>query len=143
MKVSFTEAEINSLIERFEARQLPKVEWTHEAHLIVAIWYVSKYSSEKALSIVRKNITAHNAAVGTPNTDDEGYHETITKFWLTVADSFIKSQETNSTCELCNRFIASGISKSSFPLLFYSEKALFSVKARRVWVEPDKKLFDF
>ncbi|MGB0175731.1 MAG: hypothetical protein ACPF9D_01105, partial [Owenweeksia sp.] len=68
---------------------LPKPEWTHEAHLVVAIWYSSLYPFEEALSLVRQNITAHNESVGTPNTDTEGYHETITRFWLMVARHFL------------------------------------------------------
>jgi hypothetical protein len=36
----------------FRKEELPKSEWTHEAHLPVAIWYVSKLGFEKALALV-------------------------------------------------------------------------------------------
>lgn len=134
---SYTKAEVDSLIERFESRKLPKAEWTHEAHLVVAIWYCSKHSFAKALELTRQYITAHNESVGTPNTDTEGYHETITKFWLMVASHFIQTSEPASIAELCNNFITSEITSSSYPLIFYSKARLFSVEARYNWVEPD------
>ena len=89
---TYTEAEINALIDRFEKQELPKVEWTHEAHLVMAIWYMTHYDAKEALDRCRVNITLHNESVGTPNTDDEGYHESITKFWLWVAGKFIADQ---------------------------------------------------
>lgn len=139
---NYTKKEINFLIERFEAEKLPKAEWTHEAHLVVAVWYCSKHSLEKALPIVRRNITNHNTSVGTPNTDTEGYHETITKFWLIIASEFLKTQSEPSIDVSCNSFINSVYAQSNFPLNFYSEQLLFSVKARHHWVEPDlRELF--
>ena len=134
---TYTQGEIESLIERFEARKLPKVEWTHEAHLVVAIWYCSKFRLDEALPLVRKNISNHNTSVGTPNTDNEGYHETITKFWLMAAMQFLKLQKTEPISELCNAFILSPYGKSSYPLEFYSAERLFSVEARHNWLEPD------
>lgn len=134
---SYTKAEIESLIERFESRKLPKVEWTHNAHLVVAIWYCSKHPFAKALELTRQYITVHNESVGTPNTDTEGYHETITKFWLIVANHFIQTSEPASITELCNNFIQSEKASSSYPLNFYSKEKLFSVEGRHNWVEPD------
>jgi len=135
---NYTQEEIHSLIERFENCILPKIEWTHEAHLVVAIWYCSNYQFEEALKLVRKNITAHNESVGTPNTDHEGYHETITKFWLLTALRFISECDKLPVSDLCNHFINSKFSSSNYPLNFYSEALLFSVNARHNWVEPDR-----
>jgi hypothetical protein len=137
--MSFSDSQIESLISRFEMRQLPKTEWTHEAHLIVAIWYCSKHSLVEALDLVRANITNHNTAVGTPNSDQEGYHESITKFWLLIAKDFIKDRHIESMSDLCNAFIASPQGKSAYPLEYYSAELLFSMPARHRWIEPDLK----
>jgi hypothetical protein len=48
----YTFPQICFQIQRFEKEELPKSEWTHEAHLAVAIWYVSKLGFEKALVLV-------------------------------------------------------------------------------------------
>jgi hypothetical protein len=130
--------EIDALITRFEQQLLPKVEWTHEAHLVVAIWYVYQHGFEEALPIVRRLIKAHNSSVGTPNTDQEGYHESITRFWLLVATRFIQEKQA-SVYAHCKAFLNASTSDSKYPLSFYSEGTLFSVMARREWVEPDLK----
>lgn len=139
---NYTTLEINSLIARFELRTLPKVEWTHEAHLVVAIWYCSKHEFEEALALVREYISEHNEAVGTGNTDEDGYHESITKFWLLVASDFLKKQSDESIAKLCNDFINSAFGESHYPLSYYSKELLFSVKARHQWIAPDKKAIE-
>lgn len=136
-KIRYSEREIESLIERFESKTLPKNEWTHQAHLVVAIWFCTHYEKETALNLVRNHIIKHNESVGTPNTDSEGYHETMTRFWLWVADQFLKSEEFVSVTEASNQFINSGFGAKNYPSIYYSKEVLFSLDARRGWVEPD------
>lgn len=134
---NYTEKEVHDLIRRFEARELPKSEWTHEAHLVVAVWYCSHYPMEEALPQVRENITRHNETVGTPNTDDEGYHETITRFWLMVGYDFLHHHHFDLISEGCNALINSERGSRNYPLQYYSESLLFSVPARYEWTPPD------
>jgi hypothetical protein len=136
---NYTAVEIESLIKRFEARTLPEVEWTHEAHLVVAIWYDRRHDFAIALPLVRDYISHHNESVGNQNTETEGYHESITKFWMVIASAFLKENEFNSDESACNAFINSDFGTSKFPLEFYSESRLFSVEARMNWVMPDLK----
>ena len=136
---NYSEKEVNALIERFEKRKLPKLEWTHEAHLVVAIWYCNQYHLEEALDLVRNYIIKHNESVGTENSDTEGYHETITRFWLIMARQFLREIKESPLAEKCNALINSEMGKSSYPLTYYSKELLFSVKARHNWVEPDLK----
>lgn len=137
--MKYTKGEIHSLITRFETQQLPKEEWTHEAHLVVAIWYSSKYSIEQSLELVRVFITRYNESVGTLNTVTGGYHESITKFWLLVANDFLKSKSFESVSHACNDFINSKKGNRAYPMEFYSRERLFSVEARQNWIEPDLK----
>lgn len=136
---NYTEQEIYSLIKRFEARKLPRNEWNHNAHLIIAIWYDRKNAAEQAINLVRENIIKHNESIGTPNSDEEGYHHTVTVFWLRIAKEFMKSKHFNSIADACNSFIASKFSDVNFPLEYYSKEVLFSLEARQGWVRPDKK----
>jgi len=136
-KKNYTKSEIESLIKRFEAGQLPKVEWTHPAHLIVAVWYSVRHAHDEALPLVREFIRNHNEAVGTGNTDEIGYHETITKFWLWVAKQFLAGRKGEPIDILCNDLIHSEFGKSSYPLMYYSKELLFSVEARHNWMSPD------
>lgn len=44
-----TSDDLVRLVTRFEDGTLPKAEWTHQAHLAVALWYASRLSFEEAL----------------------------------------------------------------------------------------------
>jgi len=134
---TYTKKEINYLIKRLENRTLPKMEWSHEAHLVVAIWYCFNYDFDSALNSFRRIVKKYNESVGTHNTDSGGYHETITKFWFLVANKFLKNQESKSISEICNAFINADEGKRNYPMNFYSKPHLFSVRARRNWLEPD------
>lgn len=134
---TLTEKEITDLLHQFESCTLPKTAWTHEAHLIVAIAYNLRYGKTIALEMARTNIYRYNEAVGTPNTDTGGYHETITCFWIWLADCFLQAQENASLVIACNAFIRSRYADRKMPLQFYSHAVLFSVAARKAFVAPD------
>ena len=128
---------IIDFIEAFENQTLPISEWNHEAHLVVAIYYTNRYTFSEALERVRKGIIAYNETVGTPNSDTSGYHETLTRFWLWVANDFIKKLRSNDLALLCNTFIQSEVSDKHFPLKFYSREVLLSSEARWQWIAPN------
>ncbi|MEO0471290.1 MAG: hypothetical protein AAF206_16795, partial [Bacteroidota bacterium] len=78
------------------------------------------------------------------NGPHNGYHETITLFWIRVIDKFIKSQPGKLDFgELAEAFFRSQWSDSKLPFAYYSKEHLLSTEARAVWVEPDVRAFDF
>lgn len=137
-----TEKDILDLLYQFESCTLPKSAWTHEAHLIVAIAYNQLYGKTAALERARKNIRRYNEAVGTLNTEHSGYHETITRFWIWLADCFLQMQENKSLAAACNAFIRSRYIDKELPLRYYSRGLLFSVEARTAGVQPDVSPFE-
>lgn len=134
--------EIKSLITKFKSLQLPKNEWTHEAHLVVSIWYCSKHNFEQSLKLVKSYIRNYNAFVGIQNNDKGRYHESITRFWLWVAYKFLKDTQFESISRICNDFKNSSIGKRDYPFKYYTYNHLFSKEARNKWVEPDIKKID-
>ena len=84
-----TDAEIESLVLAFEAGTLPRAEWTHHAHLIVALWYLRRHEREQATRRIREGIQAYNALGGKPM----GYHETITLAWVAVVSQFLAEND--------------------------------------------------
>lgn len=100
----YSEAEITRHVEHFNSRTLPKEAWTHEGHLLVAIDYCLRFDVETALNLLRVHISTYNESIGGMNTDDDGYHETITKFWLIVAQKFIHKHPEMNLRELCAAF---------------------------------------
>lgn len=130
---------IEELIGSFEAGQLPKEEWTHDAHLVVGIVYVLSYEFDSAMGRARKNITAHNSSVGTINSDDSGYHESITRFWLEIIKHYMSERLFDSIEEAVPHFLNSSAANKNLPMEYYSKEVLFTPEARKNWISPDKK----
>jgi hypothetical protein len=130
-------SQTEQLVAEFQARSLPKAGWTHQAHLRVGLWHVLHFSPDEALLRLRSGIVALNAAHGTANTNHGGYHESITRFYVEWISEFVAHVDRNRPIDdLANDLIlAAGDSK--LPLRHYSAARLFSVQARRGWVEPD------
>src|SRR5262245_42032628 len=100
--------EIENLIVAFVACTLPKPKWTHQAHLIVALWHNLHYEREQALNAVRKGIMAYNAATGTKQTPTGGYHETMTVFWMWAVRNYLSNAKRDaSIVELANGLLTS------------------------------------
>ena len=132
-----TTGEILSLVRRFNDRTLPREEWTHAAHLTVALRHLLQYDWMEAVIRVRTGIKRYNASHGIANTATSGYHETLTRFWLRRVRAFIEDgrNEARSLVSLANDLVAG--SDKNLPLTFYTRERLFSPEARAVWIEPD------
>jgi len=132
-------AEIESLVRAFEDCRLPRPEWTHQAHLTVALWYLVHCSGREATARIRNGIKRYNAANGVHMTKDSGYHETITLFWICVLSKYLLFADAGcSFVELANGMIAL-FSDGRYPFEYYSRELLLSWRARTSWVEPDLK----
>lgn len=131
--MSETERIARALIDR----TLPKAEWTHEAHLRTGLWHVYTHGAVVALELLRQRISAYNESVGTMNTDSSGYHETITRFYVTVIDRFLATADRGTDIDALSRELLTNYGDRKLPLHHYSEGKLFSPVARRSWVEPD------
>lgn len=135
--MKYNHTDIESLVIGFEARTLPKDQWTHEAHLVVAIWHAFHNNQHDALELVRTKITRYNEATGTANTNTSGYHETLTRFWLTVAFRFMRFHHHQSVEEYLDSILNSPLANKNLPLEFYSQDFLFTPQCRLTWREPD------
>jgi hypothetical protein len=134
------EAGIAAFISDFEALRLPKSRWTHQAHLLAGLWYLSRHGPAEALAIIRERIRAHNESVGTANSDDGGYHETITRLYLDAIAAHRARHAGASFEESLRLLLAGPLADSGWPLKYYTRERLFSVAARRHWLEPDRGL---
>jgi hypothetical protein len=132
-----TAEEVERVIARFGDGTLPHAEWTHRAHLTVALWYASHHPPAEALDLVRAGILRLNAAHGVPTTPTRGYHETITRLYMHMVGRYVEQEgRTGDWAERANRFVAQSGSRE-LPLRYYSEARLNSPEARAAWVEPD------
>ena len=130
--------DVLDLARRFEDRSLPASEWTHRAHLRVALHAVLRRGAAGARDHLRRHIRAFNEALGNENTDHSGYHETVTTFYVFNLSAFaMRNDDTRVCAELFERLDADPISHRDFLHRHYSPEALDSVEARRGWVAPN------
>jgi hypothetical protein len=134
-----TAGELEELVARFLDRTLPKPSWTHEAHLAVGLWHVRTYGQTIALPRLRTNIRRLNDAHGTENSDTSGYHETITAAYVRLIAAFAAANASLTDDECVRRLLASPVARRDRLLAHYSTGRLFSIAARRGWLEPDRE----
>lgn len=131
------DAAVRGVGARFLARTLPKAEWTHEAHLATCLWLLAERPDVLPERDLPGLIRAYNESVGGVNDDAQGYHETLTQLYIRGIRRFLSVASVRSLAERVNALLASEIGARDWPLRFYSRERLFSVAARRGWVEPD------
>jgi hypothetical protein len=137
----------NEEIERIGAglidRTLPKSQWSHAAHFAAAVWLLSCRQDLDAARDMPGFIRAYNEATGVANTDTGGYHETITQASLRAARHFLARAPERGLCDTCNALLASPCGKSDWLLTYWTRELLFSVQARRFWVDPNLQPLPF
>ena len=135
--------EIKTLVDQFVTKTLAAKAWTHNAHLTVGLWYVSKYGRQEASIQMPNLIRKYNESLGNVNSDTSGYHETITQYWVWLLDCYWQQvQEKMSLVNACNFLLSSSYGNPSSFLTFYSKSLIFSTEARLTFVEPDLRQLD-
>jgi hypothetical protein len=120
------------------ARTLSREEWTHEAHLAATTYLSLKHPEIDLNAELPGLIRRFNESVGGVNSDSEGYHETITRVFLRGVRLFLSEADRSEPLhDLVNELLLSPMGKRDWPMRFYSRQLLFSVEARRRFVEPD------
>ena len=138
-----SDAEIERVAEGMIARTLPRPEWTHEAHIATTAYLLLRRPDIDVDKELSGFIRRYNESVGGVNSDSEGYHETITRFWIGNARAFLARETDGALVERVNRFIAAPEGRRSAPLAYFSRARLFSVEARRHAVNPDLMRFEW
>jgi hypothetical protein len=137
-----SDSEIDRIARGLIERSLPKPEWTHAAHFAAAFWLLRRPDMH-ALRDMPGFIRAYNEATGVPNTDTGGYHETITIASLRAATAWLAAHPHVPLHEALNALLASEYGRSDWLLSYWSKPILFSVTARKVWLDPDLKPLPF
>lgn len=127
-----TDREIEEVVGKFEGCQFALEEFTHARHLTVACWYLCTMSPEAALSRMRDGLLRFIGHHG-----KQGYHETITRFWLELLRSSLlqaspKAQLMDKVNNTLKRF-----TNKDVLFMYYSRERVMSEAAKANWVEPD------
>jgi flavin reductase (DIM6/NTAB) family NADH-FMN oxidoreductase RutF len=133
-----SEAALDGFVSRWKLGTLPKPSWTHGAHVAVAAYLAFDHAPEEALNLTRAGIAHFNTCVGTPNTKDSGYHETLTRFWSGQVGNLVREGRFASRLEAVRHAIHVFGEDRDRHRLFYSFDVVRNRRARREWVAPDR-----
>jgi hypothetical protein len=124
-------------------RTLPKTMWTHAAHFAATLWLLRCCPEIELSREMPSFIRAYNEATGGANTDASGYHETITQASIRAARVFLSDAPPQPLFVTCNALLESPLGQPDWLLEYWTRSRLFSVEARRAWVEPDIRRLPF
>lgn len=140
----FELADAEKLVKGFTDCTLKKEEWTHEAHLIAGLWLLSKFG-ENALPEMRTRLLRFNESVGGVNDDQNGYHETMTVFWLWALKEMFADDNGRVAWNqdaLDDLLFDETLANRNIWSDFYSKDLMMSVAARKGFVKPDLREMD-
>lgn len=133
-----TDVAIERVARGFLDLSLPKAEWTHAAHFATVLWLIRQGIERPLERRLPDLIRAFNAAKGGVNSDTEGFHATITAASLRAARRLLGSYDPATPLERVLTTLMTGpLGRSDWILTYWSRERLFSVEARRAWVDPD------
>ena len=129
--------DIRALGEGLLACSLPRAAWTHEAHLGACLWLLTERPDIDVDAEIAVIIRRFKESVGGVNDDHGGYHDSITRAYVAGVRLFLTETEETGLAARVNAMLLSNVGRRDWPLRFYSRELLFSVPARRGFVEPD------
>ena len=129
----------DQLIDAFEKRTLPFEQWTHRAHVKVAVTYLRRHPFNEALELIRSGIKAYNAHNAVPEWPTSGYNETTTvAFFHLIAATLAAYGQTHPTPKADDFCDAHPQLMTCHALrLFYSPRQRMHPLAKIQFIEPD------
>jgi hypothetical protein len=125
--------QISQLVRAFEDGSLAPNQFDHQAHLTVALWYLTHLPFADATATMRSNIQRFAAT----HQQSQLYHETITMFWMRLLRHVLDTTEPSELFpDIVYRAIGRFGSMQPF-FRHYSRDRAFSPEAREHWVAPD------
>jgi len=141
------DTEVATLVDAFETATIPASEFTHAAHIAVALSYLQSRTPAQALEHMRERIRAFAAHHGVGNL----YHETLTIFWIRLLDHVARTYDVDPSRRRSPRRPKADLPLwrrtnlivarwgSSRPVeAHYSADVIASNAARKKWVPPDR-----
>jgi hypothetical protein len=132
-----SDSSLREFVSLWEARTLPKAQWTHGAHVAVCSFYTVVFGPTEALRRMRQGIPLYNLAVGGQNTEDSGYHETLTCLWAKIVSDFIAVSQFATPFAAVEATVLRYGQERKLHEAFYTYDVVADRRARREWVPPD------
>jgi hypothetical protein len=133
------DAALMAFRQRFENGTWPVCEFRHMHHLAIAACYI--VDDPEPMDTLRARIRSYNVSQGGENTEDRGYHETITRFWVEIVGRHISAlPKTLPRCEIARLVVDTFASQRDLFQEYYDFDVLKSREARANWIPPSKPL---
>ncbi|HEX4609825.1 MAG TPA: hypothetical protein VH092_16625 [Urbifossiella sp.] len=132
-----TDAAVADLVARFEGCTWPFPQWTHRAHLAVAVSYLRQFPFPAALDRAREQIQHYNRTCGTA----DGYHETITVVFMRVVAAYLARHPDAGPARAVAEL--AGTCDMAWLKRHYSAERLGRAEAKTAFIDPDLRAFDF
>ena len=131
-KAYTSDAEIESLLARFESCELPPDDVTHRAHVAMSAWCFLELPEAAAAARIydglRRYVKWHKLNV---------YNETITWFWIKLTANAVASADRSRPAFAVVNEVTARLGDSRMIFAYYTRERLYGEQARHGWVEPD------
>lgn len=130
--------EAEKLVSRFMNCTLPADEWDHGGHLVMGLYMHAKHG-DTAYAEIKNHLLQYVKSLG-----KDGYHETMTRFWLWAIRHFRKEIEGGlewTQSNLDDLIFDENLTRRNLWQDFYSEELMMSNEAKQEFLQPDKKPF--
>lgn len=67
-----------------------------------------------------------------------GYHETLTRFWISKIYQFINFENYENLIDACRAICFHNLFNMEYPLKYYSKTQLYSEAAKQAYINPQK-----
>ncbi|HJQ27639.1 MAG TPA: hypothetical protein VKA60_27390 [Blastocatellia bacterium] len=137
-KVFFTsDAEIEALVARFVACELPPDDVSHRVHVAMSAWSFLTLPAGEAAARVHDDLVRyvawHQITI---------YNETITQFWARLIGKEVATADRTRPAFAVVNEITERLGDSRLIFAYYTRERLQSDEARHQWVEPDLQPLD-
>ena len=127
---------LDALLAGFEDGTWPKEQWTHAAHVTMGACYILQ--GDNALERMRTEIPRYNTRQGGANTEDSGYHETLTCFWHDVIRDYIRALPAGlDRLAIARAAVTEFAPKRDMFRQYYDFDVVKSREARAKWIPPN------
>ena len=128
------DAEVAALVLAFETATIAASEFTHAAHVTVALSYLGELPPNEALARMREKIRAFAAHHSMGNL----YHETLTVFWMRLLNHVAATYDSDLPLWKRINLIVTRWGNRGPVEAHFTPELIASSAARENWVPPDR-----
>jgi hypothetical protein len=133
-----TDETLRRFIAAFEAGTFPKEDWSHRAHVIMAAWYWVSDPAH-APERIKSRLLHYIDCQGIVTTNEKGYHETLTLFWIEVVRAAVEPTKGPPLARI--RDVAARLgAQSKLHERHWNRDIVRDPVARREWSPPDNPI---